>query len=680
MSQLQDVLVFNVFREKSDMTVVVDENNLNVKCDFSQLTSTGRRSHIWELLHNGNVILASQMIDSMLSDTVYRQQLKILISQKAESLLCSFCHTPVHFAEKSVVNEKGMITLYFKHRSAGEDVDKQKKHKSCPFHTSDELHPLMAQINNGEGYWHFNTKHEIAKILSLDSKCNQDSIQIEKYIINRSENTRRKPDVSFDDVLGRKWAIELTNHWVNPQLAVEREAFFLDNNINVIWLLSPRCVEKEDSMFRFTVLGLAGASGTDDLESAHFNGYTFYQEVFTESLKAKKLLLEVLYPNFRLSKRTSEIEYDLSHEIHHFFDLKSNKSNPIPFLINKYQSYLDAKKALDEHYQILETERLKQAELAEKVKAEAKLKQDEQKRVSKEAERAFSNKKMSLCRKELSDFFDIVKKYRDTDAPYSEAGLGMAISGLSGCINTLKSLENDYGVADVLLKQKAEDALDDVNDLFDKFKGQQSESIKKRREQSLAILNREIGELKEELETAYKQLTFNIRKGFNARCKRIISRCNDFKLFDSSDNLTKLQRKAEQDITFNYASEFTILSDEFDLNTNYKELLLKAINFISIDSPNKEDEKCFFEAQFMVTDAIKNFTNTIKGESIQLEKDTMLSEPDSVILTKLVGANMTLVNHGFITKDESAYDTYLTLKKLRKVIRSHSGLASISIK
>lgn len=103
--------------------------------------------------------------------------------------------------------------------------------------------------------------------------CKGGSVQVEKYIINHDDNTKRRPDVYFEYLEGIKLAIELTNHWMNLKTAIERANFFRNNEINVIWLLSPRCYSELDTMYWFTLFGLSGKPNTTSEISSHFNAY-----------------------------------------------------------------------------------------------------------------------------------------------------------------------------------------------------------------------------------------------------------------------------------------------------------------------------------------------------------------------------------------------------------------------
>ena len=137
-----------------------------------KIESTSNRSSVWELEYNSHIKLAYSIIQKIISDEVYKQQLKVSISGNSDLLLCGFCRTPVHFSEHY------SLGIYFKHRSSGKDQNIKEIHRECPFHTGDEKHPLLSQIYSGEGQWHFTTKHLIAEILGNDTSCITSSIKV----------------------------------------------------------------------------------------------------------------------------------------------------------------------------------------------------------------------------------------------------------------------------------------------------------------------------------------------------------------------------------------------------------------------------------------------------------------------------------------------------------------------
>lgn len=325
------------------------------------------RSGVWELMHNSHIVLADVLVKKMLSDGVYKEQFKVNIADNHNQILCSFCKTPVYFSSHSALG------LYFKHRPAGKDESIKIPHQNCPFHTGDEKHPLLAQIYSGEGHWHFTTKHFIAGILQQDESCRTDSINVEKYIIDHVENTRRCPDIYFEDNKNRKWAVELTNHWMNPTIAVQRAKFFRSQDINVIWLLSPKCSINQDAMFSFTLFGLSGIPNDSSEMSSHFNGYTMDDGALASSKTTSKFMVKALLPSFSFSKTDSKIVYGIEEQLTHYFDLHTDTSSRVPYLEHKGDNYQQAKDELvkhleDEHQRKIEYKRLE----AEKKKHENK--------------------------------------------------------------------------------------------------------------------------------------------------------------------------------------------------------------------------------------------------------------------------------------------------------------------
>lgn len=569
------------------------------------LTASQKRSSVWEINYRDRVTLASILVQQILADEVAKQQLKSNISEIPKQLKCGFCNTPVHFSEP--VHRQ----LYFKHRSAGKDEEVRGLHSTCPFHTGDDRHPLLAQIYSGEGRWHFETKHFVANILENDPQCKTDSVEVEKYIINHDENTKRRPDVYFEDIQNKKWAIELTNHWMNPTIAVERAKFFRNNNINVIWLLSPKCYLSQDAMFRFTLFGLSGKPNADDGMSSHFNGYAMDDDAILLSKREKKLSVKVLMPSFDLNKTENKIDFHIEEEVIHFSSLTQDNESNVPYLVHKGEDYRQAKEQLAAH-QAYELEQKKQFE-----RAEEKRKQREKNALIKANEEKRRQEREQRKR---------TKEERAKELANAKIGYEKFCNELVTHIKSL--LENNFDDLPILNAiAKSEDMNLYLNDKIERIQN----------------LNAKYG--------FHNAKVLQSLSSLRAHVDQLMSH---YRAIMSSD---------QQAIINKQLSHINYLSQPFDYRYKYKPILSLALEMLD-RVPSGLHEDFYQEYWNEISHQIREFSLSVSQEVESIVKESLKLAPIQNHIMKVIGAHNMLKKTNFAIRSQLHLNNIEQLKYL----------------
>jgi len=306
------------------------------------MESENRHYDAWELIHDDKIILAKELMKKLNADEVFRQIVRKRSNERSDYLLCRHCNTKIHYKEPSAARQQ--VTL--SHNSKGKNLEKHQAHVDCPFCTTGDS-TILSQFYKGEGVWHQTTKLGIVSVLNSDPFCLPGTAIPEKYYFGKTPNTRRCPDVQFTDINGKLWALELTNHWMNPEIAVQREQFFLENGFNLIWIMSPNSAENRNAMYRFTMFGLAGDTKGSDREYGHFNAFVMTEEMMALSRQSGELHLLVEFPVFLPNTDTDSIEYQLESRIIKLNELSRIQGNPIPYIQDQCENYINSKNGVE---------------------------------------------------------------------------------------------------------------------------------------------------------------------------------------------------------------------------------------------------------------------------------------------------------------------------------------------
>jgi hypothetical protein len=579
------------------------------------LTASQKRSSVWEINYRDRISLASRLIKGMLDDEVKKQQLKVNIADKPEQLKCGFCDTPVHFSEHI------QLGLYFKHRAAGKDENVRLLHSNCPFYTGDDRHPLLAQIYSGEGRWHFETKYLIASILENDPLCKPDSVQVEKYIINHDEDTKRRPDIYFEDLNNERWAIELTNHWMNPEIAVERAKFFRDNDISVIWLLSPKCYLSQDSMFRFTLFGLSGEPNTTSQISSHFNGYAMDDDATLISKQEKKFHIKALLPSFYVNNTENKISYNVEEEVIHFSKLYKDSDSYVPYLVHKGINYQEARGELEKH----QADELEHQQQVGRIELERKKREKEARIKAIEEESRLEREQRKLAKEQKA------KELANAKMEYDEF-----------CNELITNIE---------------DLLDTNFDDLPIF-----EAIKESEAMSL-YLGDNVGRIRS-FNSKYNFFNEQVLKSLSSLRAHVDYLVNHYGSIMTSDQRAIIQSQL---------TRITYLSKPFDYSYAYRPTLFLALNMFE-NIPNGLHESFYHEYWTQISHEIRQFSIAVSKEIEMMIKDSLKQAPIPSHITKVIGAQNMLNKTDFANLKSVHMNNIEQLKHLYRRI-THSNFS-----
>ncbi|MEZ8258139.1 hypothetical protein [Vibrio cyclitrophicus] len=273
------------------------------------------KNGLWELEIKGieGPILASDYLglygstpDEARTASIKR---KIVVhsAEGGDFIQCGYCGLPVRYRARSAT---GRAAFYHKHTPELEEVD-------CPFHSDYKGEFAFYEAEMHETKWHFRTKHFIAGTLKGSEKIKCESIQVEKYIFAEKgdPNRRRKPDIYFEDLSGNRFAIELIQGWLDPEIIHAREQFFLREEVNLIWLFSEG---RSDSIFYYIMYGSAleahpesFAEFESKVRNIQCNAFVFSQEALDKSQESGEFYFEAHFPEFDF--KSTELFLEMSY-------------------------------------------------------------------------------------------------------------------------------------------------------------------------------------------------------------------------------------------------------------------------------------------------------------------------------------------------------------------------------
>ncbi|MFH4552839.1 competence protein CoiA family protein [Vibrio alginolyticus] len=273
------------------------------------------KNDLWELQIKGieGPILASDYLGLYGSTpdearTVSIKKKIVVHSAEGEDFIqCGYCGLPVRYRARSATSR---AAFYHKHIPELDEVD-------CPFHSDYKGDFIFSETEMHETQWHFRTKHFIAGTLRESDQIKRDSIQVEKFVFAEkgTSNRWRKPDIYFEDVSGNRFAIELIQGWLDPEIIHAREQFFLGEKINLIWLFSEG---RSDSTFYYIMYGSAlethpesFAEFESKVKEIQCNAFVFSQEALDKSQESGEFYFEAHFPefDFKLTELFLEMSY-----------------------------------------------------------------------------------------------------------------------------------------------------------------------------------------------------------------------------------------------------------------------------------------------------------------------------------------------------------------------------------
>lgn len=279
-------------------------------------------------LGHGNTDLATPIIKSLIAREKMRGN---------RFATCSFCED-----ELILVASNGKQKSYFRH-TRSEYADNEKIH-CCPFYLGGDDFFDSSLAHQQEASWHLETKHFIHNHLLLSPNVKKESISIQSYLFDKSpdNNRRRKPDLYFEDIAGNRFAIELTRWWMNPQMVADREQFFKDLGVNLIWLFSPDCQANNNATLQLVMYGSATspvASDATALEKVECNAFVLTSRNKHDTIASGILNMKALYPSPKFDLSTNQIQIEIISNLINIYDLKLDPTNRLPFAISTSDAF-----------------------------------------------------------------------------------------------------------------------------------------------------------------------------------------------------------------------------------------------------------------------------------------------------------------------------------------------------
>ncbi|AQS39798.1 hypothetical protein Sps_04715 [Shewanella psychrophila] len=313
---------------------------------------TFERHSFWEVLIKGHQrpVLATDVL-KVCGDNVQAHDSPLIKAKIAQSLAdtpnypflaCAECGNPLIF-RKGGINSTDHFFHSFHH------VIDEEKFKLCQFYSKANS-ALLSNIYKGEGKWHLETKQKLALLLDNSNTVKPSSVFVEKYIFDDSHdvNVRRRPDIQFEDNVGKLWALELTRWWMNPLTIEQREAFYRKKKINLLWLFSPDCKIRnrstwEQIMFGSNITDEQNIVDTINAPRAQCNAFTISDQAMLVSERLNQLSFEVEYPVYHFSEADNLIEANFKTDLASLNDLVTSPEHHLPYAVNTYDSLLEAK-------------------------------------------------------------------------------------------------------------------------------------------------------------------------------------------------------------------------------------------------------------------------------------------------------------------------------------------------
>ncbi|MCU8134746.1 hypothetical protein M2H33_06160 [Vibrio vulnificus] len=277
--------------------------------------NSDNKNGLWELAIKGieGPILASDYLglygstpDEARTASI-KKKIVVHSAEGEDFIQCGYCGLSVRYRARSATSR---AAFYHKHIPELDEVD-------CPFHSDYHGDFAFTEAEMHETQWHFRTKHFIAGILRESDQIKRDSIQVEKFVFAEKGTSKkwRKPDIYFEDTNGNRFAIELIQGWLDPEIIHAREQFFIGEEINLIWLFSEG---RSDSIFYYIMYGTALEAHPESfsefeskVKDIQCNAFVFSQEALDKSQESGEFYFEAHFPEFDF--KSTELFLEMSY-------------------------------------------------------------------------------------------------------------------------------------------------------------------------------------------------------------------------------------------------------------------------------------------------------------------------------------------------------------------------------
>ena len=198
---------------------------------------------LWEIFvgKQNKVTTVGRLLNGVLKpvDMMYQEVKEKINKAKyddgSDHLRCCHCNNGLYGRRSK--QGTGATLYYFCHYTPTDETQKEKV-LSCPYYTGNGGDIYSDYCSDVENEWRINNKYNVIEALENSPVISSGSIVNSQFVFSKDddENTRRKPDIYFEDERGNKWAIEFYRSWITTEVVYRRESFFRGESINLLWL------------------------------------------------------------------------------------------------------------------------------------------------------------------------------------------------------------------------------------------------------------------------------------------------------------------------------------------------------------------------------------------------------------------------------------------------------------
>lgn len=246
-------------------------------------------------------------------DILY-QETKVKINKEkdendADYLRCCYCNSGL-FGRRNP-QQSNVFTYYLCHYKPTKD--QREKVLSCPYYTRTANTINNDYCSDVENEWRTNNKYNVIEALESSPLISSGSIVNSHFIFSKDDdvNTRRKPDIYFEDLNGNKWVIEFYRSWITTEVVYSRESFFRDESINLLWLFPIKNNFNSESIADYIMFGSNNSylSIRNNNKPAN-NVFYFGEKELRSTIRNNELTVSARYPKISIvDNNQAEVEF-----------------------------------------------------------------------------------------------------------------------------------------------------------------------------------------------------------------------------------------------------------------------------------------------------------------------------------------------------------------------------------
>ncbi|KJG55071.1 hypothetical protein UA38_21675 [Photobacterium kishitanii] len=299
---------------------------------------------LWEVFYGNpkKVTTVGRLLENPFKPTDVKYQEILANINKAKHdhdehyLRCSFCNSPLYGRRNTGEKDsKEQFTYAFCHNKHAKDSNIEKI-SSCPFYTGAGNDLYKSYCSDKENEWRTNSKYDVISELERSKSVLSQSIINSHFIFSNDDevNTRRKPDIYFEDQQANKWAVEFYRSWITTYVAYSREAFFRKQGINLLWLFPVDNGINSAAVEDYIMFGSNNSYlAIKEQHRAANNVFYFGEKQLTATNKNGELTVLAKYPVInKLSDNEFDVEF-LSKEVS-ISEMSLSPNERLPFAVD----------------------------------------------------------------------------------------------------------------------------------------------------------------------------------------------------------------------------------------------------------------------------------------------------------------------------------------------------------